>query len=358
MSGSPYASSLGRFKAVFPSFLPKEIYASLLNAKDVGEITKILEPTVYGSDIAQAAASYRGAELLEVAINRLFVRRNRMALESAPFAGKPAIQAYLRRWDVQNLGLVFSAKAQGRPVQETELFLVSSRELPAGLFAGTLTLDDFRLLLQQPTMEAIASTLVRFGYGTLLLPLLENYQRTKDIFPLLAALDRDYYQRLVEAPRYFQGDEWTVRQFIQGEIDARNVLLLLKGKDAELPWDEVASRFLDGGTIARAPAQDLYVARGVPELVGSLESRFPTLAEGLERYRDDRSLVGFEAALTRDRAIKEFRRMRTYPLSLAIVFSFLLMAELERADLRRIIYGKLYGISADALAPLLIVPRL
>ena len=34
MAGSPYASALGRLKPDFPAFLPKEMYASLLAAKD------------------------------------------------------------------------------------------------------------------------------------------------------------------------------------------------------------------------------------------------------------------------------------------------------------------------------------
>jgi V/A-type H+-transporting ATPase subunit C len=341
-----------------PAFLSKETFQSLANANDLNEVAKLLEPTPYGPEIAQAAASYRGAERLEIAVNRLFVRRNRLALEATPFAGRPLVVAYLRRWDIENIGLVLSAKAQGRPVTETESFLVSSRELPAGLVAGAMTLDDFRLLLQQPTLDAIASQLVRFGYGAVLLPLLETYQRTRDIFPLVHALERDYYDRLLEAGRFFQGDEWVVREFVQSEIDVRNVLLLLKGKDAELPFEEVQARFLDGGHLSRASLPDLYSARGVPELVASLESRFPALGEGLERYRDNRSLVGFEVALDRERAIRELKRLRAYPLSIAIIFTFLLLAELERTDLRRIIYGKVYGMSGERLAPMLVVPQL
>ena len=89
MSSSPYASPLGRIKAQLPSFLPKETYASLANAPDVGEISKQLEPTPYGPYLGQAAATYRGADLIEVAVNRYFVQRNRMGLEVAPFAGRP-----------------------------------------------------------------------------------------------------------------------------------------------------------------------------------------------------------------------------------------------------------------------------
>ena len=293
-----------------------------------------------------------------MAINRTLVRRNRQALESAPFAGKPIVGAYLRRWDIQNIGIVLSAKAQGRALQESEAQLVSSRDIPAGMFAGTMTLDDFRVLLQQPSLEAAVQALVRFGYGASLLPLLDTYERTKDIFPLLQALDRDYYAGLLESSRYFQGDEWVIRQFLRTELDVRNVLLLLKGKDAELPFEVVSSRFLDGGDLTRAAAEELYGARSVPELVQALEPRFPTIGQGNAGYADTRSLTGFETAISHDRAVRELKRLRSYPLSICVIFTYLLFAELERTDLRRIIYGKLYGVAPATLESALVVPKL
>ncbi|MFZ0829981.1 MAG: V-type ATPase subunit [Thermoplasmata archaeon] len=359
MSSSPYASPLGRIKAQLPSFLPKESYNTLANAPDVGEIAKLLEPTPYGPYLGQAAATYRGADLIEVAVNRYFVQRNRMGLEVAPFAGRAIVQAYLRRWDIQNVGAILAAKVQGRVLSEEETFLVSPREIPAGLLAGPMVLDDFRLLMQTPTVEAVVQGLVKFGYGAVLLPLVENLQRTKDIFPMLAALDRNYYSQLLEATKFFQGDEWTVRRFIQTEIDVRNLLLLLKGRDADFNPEVVFARFLEGGEFGRAAAQDLYAtARDLAALVQALDSRAPRLADGMERYRADRSLVGFEAALTRQRAIDQLKQLRSYPLSLAVIFAFLLLAELERNDLQRIVFAKAYGVPRDQVEPLLISPSL
>ncbi|HKV90271.1 MAG TPA: V-type ATPase subunit [Thermoplasmata archaeon] len=358
MASSPYASALGRLKAHTSEFLPKESYGPLVAAHDVAEVLKLLEPTAYGAEIAQSGAAYRGAALLEVAINRTFVQRNRLAYSSAPFAGRPLVGAYLRRWDIQNIGLILAAKAQGRPVAEAETFLVSSRDIPAGLFAGTMTIDDFRLLLQQPSVESIAQSLVQFGYGGVLLPRIDAYNRTHDIFPLLAALDHDYYERVFAAARFYQGDEWAVRQFVQSEIDVRNALLLLKAKDSGLPAEPVLERFLEGGTLPRSAVPDLQGTRSLAELVGALEPRFPSIREGDATYERDRSLTGYEAALLRSRAVRELGRMRTYPLSASIVFTFLMLAELERTDLRRLTYGKQYGLPEASVRESLVVPRL
>ena len=358
MAGSPYASALGRLKPDFGTFLARDLYPSLVAAKDPNDLAKLLETTPYASDLARARATHTGATMVEIAVNRAFVRRNRHAYEAAPFAGRRVVAAYLGRWDLQNIEMILSAKALGRTITETEDHLVSSREIPAGLYAGVMTLDDFRILLGQPTLEATVSALVRHGYGATVLPLLEAFERTHDIFPILQALDREYYRSALEAARFFQGDEWVVRGLLKSEIDVRNALLLLKGKSADLPLEPVLARWLAGGAIASGDAPDLYGARGVPELAERLASHYPSIAEGNDEFVRGESLTGYEVALQRDRAVQELKRLKTYPLSLAVIFAYLLLAELERSDLRRIVFGQLYRLPPERLRSLLISPRL
>ncbi|HYA54826.1 MAG TPA: V-type ATPase subunit, partial [Thermoplasmata archaeon] len=70
------------------------------------------------------------------------------------------------------------------------------------------------------------------------------------------------------------------------------------------------------------------------------------------------SLTGYEVAIERERATSELKRLRTYPLSLSVIFAYLLRNEVERSDLRRAVFGRLYGVPAERLAPLLVSPRL
>lgn len=358
MAASPYASALGRLKPEFTSFLPKETYALLLATKDPNEFAKVLETTPYSTDVAQVRATHSGADLVELAINRIFVRRNRHAFETTPFAGRSIVAAYLGRWDIQNIEMILTAKAEGRSVTETEDHLVSSREIPAGLYAGAMNLDDFRILLGQTSVEATVTSLVKYGYGATILPFLEAFERTHNIFPILHALDKEYYRNVLAQTRFFQGDEWVVRGLLQSEIDARNALLLLKGKERNLPVDDVLSRWLEGGTLLASQAPDLYSARAVPDLAERLASRFPSIGEGAAEYATAGSLTGYEIALERERATTELQRLRTYPLSLSVIFAYLLRNELERSDLRRAVFGRLYGFSAERLGALLVSPRL
>jgi V/A-type H+/Na+-transporting ATPase subunit C len=358
MSSSPYASALGRLKAHLPEFLAKDTLHRLVTAKDVNEIAKILEGTPYGPEILRAAATQKGAPMLESAVNATFVERNRRAFDSASFAGRPIVGAYLQRWDLENISIVLAAKARGRPVTEDEHRLVSWRELPAGLPAGAMTIDGLRAMIAQPTLEATVNHLVNFGYGATLLPLSEAFARTHDIFPLVQALEREYYARLFSAVKFFQGDEWVVLECLRDEVDDRNVMLLLKARDSGLAAEEVLARWIEGGRLARAGVPELMGARSVAELVTTLAPRFPVLPEGSANYAASQSLAGFELALLADRATRAIRRMRAYPLSLAILMTYLLLAETERGDLRRIVYGNLYGMRTDEIEPMLIGPKL
>lgn len=358
MAGSPYASALGRLLPDFPAFLSADVYGRLIAARDVNDIAKILEGTGYAADFDAVRATHTGTGLVEIALNRTFVRRNRRALQAAPFAGRAVVGAYLARWDVENIEMILSAKAEHRTVTETEEHLVSSRDIPSGLYAGVLTLDDYRTLLEQPTVEAVASALVRYGYGSTILSLLEAYQRSGDIFPILHALEVEYFRAVLAGTRFFQGDEWVVRELVKSEVDRRNALLLLKGKAGDLPYEEVAARWIDGGGLPAADASELYGARGVPELAERLAPRFASIGEGAAEFDATGSLVGYEAAIERDRTVRELKRLRSYPLSLGVIFAFLLRAEVERSDLHRIVFGKLYGLANDRVEPLLISPRL
>jgi len=358
MAASPYASALGRLKPEFTAFLPKETYPLLLATKEPNEFAKVLETTPYAADIARVRATHSGASLVELAINRTFVRRNRHAFEATPFAGRAVVAAYLGRWDIQNIEMILSAKVERRSVTETEDHLVSSREIPAGLYAGAMNLDDFRILLGQTTVEATVTSLVKYGYGATILPFLEAFERTHNIFPILHALDKEYFRNVLAQTKFFQGDEWVVRGLLQSEIDVRNALLLLKGKDYALAMDEVLTRWLDGGSLTAAQAPDLYSARNVPDLAERLAPRFPSVGEGGTEFAAGGTLTGYEVALERERAATELKRLRTYPLSLSVIFAYLLRNELERSDLRRAVFGRLYGLSAERLTPLLVSPRL
>ena len=207
MGSSQYASSFGRLQSIAINFLSEDTLQNLLKANSVTDIVKQLESTWYGEEIKKSASVYKDAELLEVALNRQLVETNRVISEATPFAGKNAIRTYLSKWDLYNIELILSSKAMGREITETESLLVSSRNVPAGIAAGNIPHDEIKLILAETSVDGVVNKLAKYDYGVVLMKYLDEFQKTGDMGPMMAALHEEYYQKMLESLRFFQGDE-------------------------------------------------------------------------------------------------------------------------------------------------------
>src|SRR5215210_3073731 len=234
MGTSSYSSSFGRLQSLSINFISQNILQNLVHAKDVAEMTRILGPTWYGPEIERASSLYSPPELLEVALNRHIVEINKIVLETVPFSGKLAIRAYLLKWDIHNIELILSSKIIGRNITETEPFLVSSRNFPAGISAGNISHDEMKIILSQPSLEGVVNYLVKYNYGTIIMKHFDTFQKTGDLTHLMVDLMAYYYTTLIESLKFFQGDEGIIRDVIRMQIDKKNILSLLKGKDSNL----------------------------------------------------------------------------------------------------------------------------
>jgi V/A-type H+/Na+-transporting ATPase subunit C len=353
MPTSQYASSFGRLQAISLNLLPKEAIQNLMKAKDETEIVKLLESTWYQLEIEKAASIFKQSELLEVALNRHLVYINKIALEATPFNGKSAVKAYLSKWDIYNIELILSAKSMGRPISETESFLVSSRNVPAGISAGNISHDEMKIILSQTGVDGVVNQLVKYNYGSILLQHLETYQKTGDLGPMMSALQTYYYQNLLESLKFFQGDEGLIRDFVRAEIDKKNVLNLLKAKESNLDKDILAKHLILGGKMTTNELLDIYNAKDVSEIVGRIENRF-MLVNALAQYKQSQSLIDFEVALDKFINSEYVKKLKNIALSIGTIFYFIINTEHERENLKRIAYGKRYNLSSEYITSLLL----
>ena len=353
MPTSQYASSFGRLQAISLNLLSKEVMQNLMKAKDETEIIKLLESTWYQSEIEKAASVFTQSELLEVALNRQLVYINKIALEATPFNGKSAVKAYLSKWDIYNIELILSAKSMGRPISETESFLVSSRNVPAGISAGNISHDEMKIILSQSGVDGVVNQLVKYNYGSILLQHLETYQKTGDLGPMMSALQTYYYQNLLESLKFFQGDEGLIRDFVRAEIDKKNVLSLLKAKESNLDKDILAKHLILGGKMTTTELLDVYNAKDVSEIVGRIENRF-MLVNALAQYKQSQSLIDFEVALDKFINSEYVKKLKNIALSIGTIFYFIINTEHERENIKRIAYGKRYNLSSEYITSLLL----
>jgi V/A-type H+-transporting ATPase subunit C len=355
MATSSYSSSFGRLKSLSINFIPPTLLQNLVHAKDVAEMTRILEPTWYGPEIERAASLYSPPELLEVALNRHIVEINKIALESTPFSGREAIRAYLLKWDIHNIELILSSKIIGRAITETEPFLVSSRNFPAGISAGNISHDEMKIILTQAGVDGVVNHLVKYRYGPILMQHLDTYQKTGDLGPMMADLIGYYYTTLIESLRFFQGDEGVIRDLFRVQIDKRNILNLLKGKDSDLDREVINKHLIKGGNISRDELFDILGSKSIEEFIGKVQKHY-NLADLLkETYLKTHSLIDFEVAFDKFISKSYLKRLKNISLSLGSIFHFIITAEYEWDNIKRIAYGKRYDFSVERITSMLVL---
>jgi len=348
-----YSGGFGRLKAMSIDFLTKDQMYELARAKDVAEIAQRLEATWYRDDIEEAAAAHKPPELIEIAVNHHLVDLNGIALQACPSSGRRILLTYLAKWDIENIELILAAKSLGRSVEETEAFLVSRRNLPGGESTTEIPLSELRTLLEQPDVEGVINSLVKYGYGAVLLQQLNEFRKSGDLGVFSGALQNLYYSRLLWALRFVHGDEGVLREYIKAEITKRDMLILLKSRESNLDRDIVSRHLIDGGLISEASLLESYASPDIGDAVKKLEPWF-NLSDAFARYRQTQDLTEFEVAIDKLIVTKYLTDLRSMALSLTAVFAFLFQAEIERQNIRRITYAKQYGMTEDYIKSVLL----
>lgn len=336
------------------SFLNKDFLNSLVKSEDLDAMIRKLESTWYGPEIERAASMYSGPELLEVAMNRHIVETNRIALQVTPFSRKSAIQAYLSKWDIYNIELILSSKAIGRTITETEPFLVSSRNFPAGITAGNISHDEMKIILAQPTFEGVVNQLVKYKYGVILIQHLDTYQKTGNLSPMIADLMEFYYTNLLEMLKFYEGDEGNIRDLVRMQMDKKNLLTLMKAKESNLDRELVKKHLIPGGNISMDEMLEVYGNSNISELSTRIDEILK-LGDLLEHYKKSNSLIDFEVAIDKLIQLRYVRKLKSIALSIGSIFYFILKAETEWDNVKRIAYGKRYGFSEERINSMLIL---
>ncbi len=339
---STYSGSYGRIKVAQTEFLSDSLVRGFIGVT-LEDVTRALSSTVYKDDINALYSLYTNPDLLEMAANRRLVTRNKTALFAAPPMTSDLLRAYMSKWDVQNIKSIITSKYLGYDVKETETFLVSFRDVPMGIFGGIMSNDDFRILINQSSIEAVAENLTRFGYGQQLLQHLDNYRKENDIAPMLQGLDRYYYMRLITSLKFFNGDEGPLIRFFKEEVDNKNIMVILAAKDMHVPFEKVRDQLLALGNMSTENLQSLYGSGGVEDIASKLQDRYD-LHTAVDAYRKDGDLKLFESEMRSSVLRRYLDVLSSQALSAGSMFAYILRSERERDNLRTIVIGNSYGI--------------
>ncbi|MEM0160461.1 MAG: V-type ATPase subunit [Thermoplasmata archaeon] len=350
---STYSGAYGRVKVYQTEFLSSDFINHLIELNSLEDIMHALSSTPYQEDITSLISLYKNPDLLEMVLNRHLIKKNKIAMFAMPPLSKDLLKVYFSKWDIENIKSILSSKLLGYNLKENESFLVSFRDIPMGIFGGTISYEDYKILMSQDSIEDIANYLSKFGYGSLLIQYIDTYRKTGDISNMLSSLDTYFYTKLMESLKYYRGDEGPLIRYFREDIDSKNLMMILKSKDLGVKYADIASNVIPYGNLLISYMEELYKSENVEEICNKLESKI-IFDKALKTYQETGQLSGFEIELKAGIYKRYLEILSSQSLSIGSIFAFILRSEIERQNLRAIVVGKNYLLEKEKIAELII----
>ncbi len=335
-----FGYSNARAKAMKSALLDRSVLEQMIAAGSMRELLGILEATPYKQDLGEPSLRYTGADLVEFALGRHFARHVRKVLRFTPPDSVGTILSVVRKWDAYNAKTILLGKHLGYKDEEIVPLLVP---------AGSMKPEELKRMREQRDVESLVAFISRSpGYRQALIPLLGPYRETKNVQPLLDAIELQFYRTLSKTISGAQFDEPVILDLVKANIDARNVMNVLRGKRDGISDEAMMRFFIEGGNIKRRGFKILVACHSIEEAVAKAKGRY-NLDAALEAYKADGSLVHFETEFERKIAEKGLKALRTCILSPGAIVAYLYLKETEISNLRKIVRAKEFGVPQDKL---------
>jgi V/A-type H+-transporting ATPase subunit C len=309
------------------------------------EIARFMEESDYEAEINALGARHSGVDLIEYALNRNLAKQFDDLLGWADGRLYDLIARYLRKFDAWNVKTVIRGLYSGADRDDVADDLIRAGEFDEAL------LDS---LLDAPGIEEVVDRLSGTIFGPGLEAAYDDYEDTGVLVPLENAIDRTYYDHLLED---LVVDEATqqYRELLEAEIDFRNARngLRLAQSGADI---DPAEYYIDGGSLFTA-GELASLSQNRDELVTAIrESKYgDDLTGALDELEGAASLISFERAL--DAALLEYTNSlgHVFPLSITPVASYVLAKEREVDNIRAIARGREAGLSEEQIEQELVI---
>ncbi|MFC4542727.1 V-type ATP synthase subunit C [Halosolutus amylolyticus] len=343
---------IGRVRSRRASLFADEDYRKLVRMGP-SEIARFMEESEYEREINELGARFSGVDLIEYALNRNLAKHFQDLLDWSEGRLYDLISRYLRKFDVWNIKTIIRGIYTDTDPEEIRTDLIRAGEL------DDRTVDR---LLEVDEIEDAIEVLDRTVYYEPLTEAFEEFEETGALVPLENALDREFYEHLLEdvsrgpGAEPQEGPKAKYVEFLQAEIDFRNArnALRLSRSGADL---DPASYYIEGGV--------LFDQSELSRLVGDYDALVDHIAENkrygdrlsgaLDRLRGADSLIQFEHAL--DAALLEYSDTLSsiYPVSVSAVLAYILAKEREVENIRAIARGREVGLSENEIEDELVI---
>jgi V/A-type H+-transporting ATPase subunit C len=324
--------------------IKKDDYHKLMKMS-LPEITKYLEESAYKEEIDKLAVKYSGVALLENA----FYQNTRRMFEKLKFISsdkvRSVIQGYSKRSDTYNLKTIIRGRFTNIPEQEIIDLL-----LPI----GTLNMEHLARLIKKDSIKSILADSGLLNESSID-TVYKEFEKTNNLFEIENLLDKSYYSFLLSFSKRIKLRGKKFREFLHSEIYINNILNILRLKKANTKKNDIMKYLIFTGNKKDDSLLNFIMSLdSTDEIFKVIQKRDRGLQREFTNINTD-SLIELELALKRFHLKKILLFQNKYPLSIDIVFAYLLGKEMEIRNLSLIVKGKQLGMNEKFIEEQLIV---
>jgi len=344
---APYIYVRTRMRVRKAKLLPKEEYMRMLNMS-VAEITRVIEETEYKQEIDELGTAFKGMDLVEVALSWNLAKEYQKIQQIAPGTLKGFTQAYLRRWDIQNVLTILRGKMQGEKAGKIKEILI-----PAG------SLD--KVVLDRLLAEDSNDRIIELLKGHRLYSVLaQEYPAAKESGSF-SHMENELYKQLYaeilgDAKAGIKGGA-SFLSYIQLEIDIRNVKTLFRLRADAQTTDDVREMYISGGTLSPVDFTSLNAIRDSNEFIDQLKAsvRNESLHTLLDEMKGQKGMRDIEVRLTRVQLEQMEKMSKRNPFSIHPILVYLEKKKYEVFNLRALARGKESKLPSEKIAEYLVM---
>jgi V/A-type H+-transporting ATPase subunit C len=343
---APYIYVCTRMRVRKAKLIPREEYMRMLNMS-LPEITRVIQETQYRQEIDELSSVFSGIDLIEVALSWNLAKEYQKILEITPGNLKQFTQAYLRRWDIQNILTILRGRTQGEKAGKIKEILVP---------AGSLDRTDLDRLLAEESPERIIEALK----GNRMHPVLTREYPAAKESGSFSRMENELYKQffseiIAEAKSGIKGGNQFL-DFIRFDIDIRNIKTLFRLRRDTFEED-AREMYISGGVLSSTDFADLNALQDQGEFIESLKGKIRNnlLIELLDELKTEKKIRDIETRLTRVQLEQMERISKRNPFSIHPILVYLEKKKYEVFNLRALARGKESRLPSERIAEYLVV---
>ncbi len=338
-----YSFANAKIRAMLSYLIDPATFNSLLDAGDIFEVFEGIKKTPYKSIIEHIDLGSINLQTLEKEFLAYDLKVFRKVQDALSTAREKDFVALLReRYELEELKVILRIWHKKLPVIWEDYIIEPN-----------ISFDiDFKKIISSQSIEEIILLLDHTPYKTALLKVKDKFKDRNSTFYLEAALDVDYYKRLIACIEKFSPvDRRIARRILGVEIDVENINWLIRlRKYYSLGMGEMLEWVIPGGDrINKETVRNFYTSDGLTKFVESV---------ALGPYVKIKDLIEENAILIENFLygflLREVRRALTgFPFTIGTVIGYLILKHKESKNIISLLNAKHYGWHKEEIVPLL-----